>query len=275
MRFFRRFALGLLFAGSLPAQTFLQFSDTQFGMFSKNKGFAHETANMEFAIATANRLQPDFVVVTGDLINQPGNAEQTAEYKRIAAKLYPKIRLFNVAGNHDVGNEPTKESLALYRERFGPDYYTFRIGDMAGFVLNSSLEKAPGEVEDEAAKMEAWLGVELAKANKDGVRNLIVIQHIPFFVKDANEPDVYNNIPGPARQRYLKLLHTAGVKHVFAGHLHFNLEARDGDLELVASGPVGMPLGKGKSGIRVVTVAPNGVSHKYFEFGELPEALKN
>jgi 3',5'-cyclic AMP phosphodiesterase CpdA len=274
MKTFRRFVIGLLFAGTLPAQTFLQFSDTQFGMYNKNHGFAHETANMEFAIATANRLQPTFVVVTGDLINQPGNAEQTAEYKRIAAKLYPKIRLFNVAGNHDVGNEPSKESLALYRERFGPDYYTFRIGDMAGFVLNSSLEKAPQAVADEAARMEAWLAAELAKANKDGVKHLIVIQHIPFFVKEANEPDVYNNIPGQTRSRYLKMLHDAGVKHVFAGHLHFNMEARDGDLEMVASGPVGMPLGKGKSGIRVVKVTPAEVSHRYYDFGELPESLE-
>ena len=77
-----------------------------------------------------------------------------------------------------------------------------------------------------------------------------------------------------SRQLYLKMLHDAGVKHVFAGHLHYNAEARDGDLELVASGPVAMPLGKGRSGMRVVTVTPSGVSHKYYELGEVPESLK-
>ena len=131
----RRLLLGLAlaggFAGTPAAQTFIQMSDPQFGMFTKDADFAHETANLEFAIATANRLMPAFVVITGDLINKPTDAAQAAEYKRITAKLDPKIKLYSVHGNHDVGNEPTKESLAQYRERFGPDYYSFRSGDVA------------------------------------------------------------------------------------------------------------------------------------------------
>ena len=62
--------------------------------------------------------------------------------------------MFNVAGNHDVGNEPTRQTLAGYREAFGADYYTFRVGEIAGFVLNSSLEKAVDHVPEEAAQME-------------------------------------------------------------------------------------------------------------------------
>src|SRR5580765_3686769 len=159
----------LALAGGLAAQSFIQMSDPQFGMYTKDLSFEHETVNFDFAIATANRLKPAFVVITGDLINKPGDAAQAAEYRRISAKLDPKIRLFSVAGNHDVGNEPTPAQLASYRERFGPDYYAFRIGDIAGLVVNSSLLKAPGKVQDEAAKMETWLKAELAKAKTDGV----------------------------------------------------------------------------------------------------------
>src|SRR5689334_18996102 len=89
-------------AGSLAAQNFIQMSDPQFGMYTKDQSFAHETANFEFAIATANRLKPAFVVITGDLINKAGDRAQAAEYKRISAKLDPAIRLFSVPGNHDV-----------------------------------------------------------------------------------------------------------------------------------------------------------------------------
>src|SRR4029079_9763941 len=110
----QRLLLGLWFAGTLAAQTFLHLSDPQFGMYSKNANFQHETVNFEFAIATANRLKPAFVVITGDLINEAGNAAQTAEFKRIAAKLDPGIKLYNMPGNHDVKNEPTAESLAYY-----------------------------------------------------------------------------------------------------------------------------------------------------------------
>lgn len=266
----RSVVLGLACAAALAAQTFIQMSDPQFGMYTKNVGFDHETANFEFAIATANRLKPAFVVVTGDLINDAGNALQAAEYQRIAARLDPRIRLFSVPGNHDVENEPTVQSLAAYRQRFGPDYYTFRVGDVAGFVLNSNLEKAPKNVPEEAAKMEKWLQTELAKARQGGVKHLIVFQHISFFLADANEEDQYFNIPRETRQRYLKLLHEYGVRQVFAGHYHRNAWGQDGDLEMVTSGPVGMPLGGGKSGIRVVAVKDTGVTHSYYDFGELP-----
>ena len=267
------FVLLLMFSGALAAQTFIQMSDPQFGMYSKNQGFEHEIANFEFAIATANRLKPAFVVVTGDLINQSTNADQAAAYQRIAAKLDHRIRLFNVAGNHDVENEPTSETLARYRKRFGPDYYTFRAGDIAGFVLDSSLEQHPQNVPDEAARMESWLRSELAKAQCEGVAHLIVFQHIPFFLKDSSEPDQYFNIPGDARRRYLKLLHEYGVHQVFAGHYHRNSEGRDGDLEMITTGPVGMPLENARSGMRIVTVATQGLSHRYYDFGELPDKL--
>jgi predicted MPP superfamily phosphohydrolase len=117
----RTILLVLSIAGTLAAQTepplaplpppvvvhptFILMSDPQFGMFMQNKDFVHETDNFEFAIATANRLKPVFVVVTGDLINQGGDPVQIAEYKRIAAKLNPGIQLFSLPGNHDVGNE--------------------------------------------------------------------------------------------------------------------------------------------------------------------------
>jgi len=268
----------LALSSALSAQTFIQMSDPQFGMYAKDASFEHETANFEFAIATANRLKPAFVVITGDLINQSGNAAQTAEFHRIAGKLDPQIRLFNVAGNHDVGNDPTLESLARYRERFGKDYYTFRIGDIAGFVVNSSLLKAPAKVADEAAKMESWLKGELARAEQDGVKHLFVFQHIPPFVKEPNEADGYDNLPLSARVSFLKLLHEYGVNHLFAGHCHVAREARDGDLEIHIAGPVGMPLKGGKSGMLIgaVSAAVNAepVTHRYYDFGELPEALQ-
>ncbi|MCU1236152.1 MAG: metallophosphoesterase, partial [Candidatus Solibacter sp.] len=36
------------------------------------------------------------------------------------------------------------------------------------------------------------------------------------------------------------------------------------------TGPVGMPLGGAKSGMRIVTVTPAGVTHKFHDFGDLP-----
>jgi hypothetical protein len=212
----QRFFLTLACAGTLGAQTFIQMSDPQFGMFTKNASFEHETLNFEFAIANANRLKPAFVVITGDLINDPKSSAQAAEYKRITAKLDPKIRLFSVPGNHDVENEPTKESLARYRERLGADYYSFKIGDIAGIVLNSNLQKGTKNVPDEAAKMESWFKAELEKAK--GTKHILVFQHIPYFKKEPAEAEVYDNIPVDVRQRYLKLMRGERRRFSDCGH---------------------------------------------------------
>jgi hypothetical protein len=133
------------------ASFFVQLSDPQFGMYANDANFVQETANFEFVVANVNRLRPAFVVVCGDLVNKPGDAAQIAEYRRIAGKLDQSIPLYNVAGNHDVGNEPTPASLAAYRHTFGPDYYTFQSGDLFGFVLDSSLIQHPEKAPEEAA----------------------------------------------------------------------------------------------------------------------------
>ena len=268
----RRLFYALALAGSLAGQTFIQMSDPQFGMFTKNANFEHETLNFEFAIAQANRLKPAFVVITGDLINQGSSDAQAAEYKRITSKLDAKIPLYSVAGNHDVENEPTKETLARYRARVGPDYYSFKSGDITGIVLNSNLQKGAKNVPDEAAKMEAWFKAELEKAK--GAKHILVFQHIPYFKKEAAEAEVYDNIPLDVRQRYLQMMRDAGVKWIFAGHLHYSLETRDGDLQMIGTGPVGMPLGTGKSGFRIVAVTPDAVRHRFYHFGEIPELLE-
>jgi predicted MPP superfamily phosphohydrolase len=92
---------------------FIQLSDPQLGMFTDNTNFVQETANYEFAVATVNRLKPAFVVVTGDLVNRPGDRDQIAEYLRITAKVDRAIPVHNVAGNHDVGNVPTPDAANI------------------------------------------------------------------------------------------------------------------------------------------------------------------
>src|ERR1044071_7311783 len=86
-------ASGVLASAAEPF-FFIQLSDPQFGMFTTNRDFAQETANFEFAVATVNRLRPKFVVITGDLVNKPGDAAQIAEFKRISAKIDRSIPVY-------------------------------------------------------------------------------------------------------------------------------------------------------------------------------------
>src|SRR5438093_11158404 len=91
-------------ASPAPAWFFMQLSDPQFGMYTANADFAQETANFEFAIAAANRVHPAFVVVTGDLVNKEGDAQDIAEHEHVASKLDRTIPHYNVAGNADAAN---------------------------------------------------------------------------------------------------------------------------------------------------------------------------
>ena len=269
------FAAVLLFLGGLAAPAaepffFIQLSDPQFGMFANNSNFVQETANCEFVVATINRLHPAFVVVTGDLVNRAGDAAQIAEYKRVFGKVDAAIPVYNVAGNHDVGNVPTSETIAAYTREFGPDHYSFRHGDFVGIVIDSNLIQAPEKTRELADGQERWLKSELERARSEHARNVVVFQHHPWFLGNVSETNQYFNLPRASREKYLPLFHEFGVKQVFCGHYHRNVLASDGDLEVVASAPVGKPLGKDGSGIRIVTVRDDRIEHHYHDFGQIP-----
>lgn len=268
----------LLVAGVLRAADdapffFVQLTDPQFGMYAGNANCAQETANFEFAIATVNRLQPAFVVVTGDLVNKAGDKAQTDEYLRICGRLDPAIRLYHVAGNHDLDNELTPASIAAFTAKFGPAHFSFRHGNFVGIVLNSCLLRTAGPVAKQRDEQAAWLRTELAKAKQDQARHVVVFQHHSLFLKKADEPDQYFNVPQESRAPLLALFREHGVKHVFAGHYHGNEVARDGDFEMVTSGPVGKPLRTDQSGLRIVAVRDAGLEHRYYELGSIPNQI--
>lgn len=253
---------------------FIQLSDPQFGMFTDNADFAQETANFEFAVASINRLRPAFVVITGDLVNKVGDPAQINEFKRVLAKVDPAIPVYNVAGNHDVGNAPTPEIVAAYTNRFSPDHYAFRCKDFVGVVLDSSLIQDPTNVPALAAEQKHWLESELQAAQKEGAKHIAVFQHHSWFLKSPDESDQYFNLPREARARYLALFHQFGVNYVFCGHYHRNLISRDGNLEVVTTGATGKPLGGDKSGIQVVIVRDDALEHHFYSFGEIPNRIE-
>jgi 3',5'-cyclic AMP phosphodiesterase CpdA len=253
---------------------FIQLSDPQLGMFTGDRDFVQDAANFEFAVTAVNRLRPAFVVITGDLVNKPGDSAQIAEYRRIVAKIDRAIPVYNIAGNHDVENEPTPQSLATYTNIFGPDRYTFRHRGLVGIVLNSSVIHSPGKAPEQLAEQERWLRAELTKAKTEGAGHIVVFQHHPWFIKSAAEPDQYFNIPLARRAAYMAMFREFGVRYLFCGHYHRNAEARDGAIENITSGPVGKPLGGAQSGIRVAIVRDDRIEHQYYELGNLPVSIE-
>lgn len=271
--------LGLVAFGSFRASAaepffFIQLSDPQLGMFTENRDFVQDAANFEFAVTAVNRLKPAFVVITGDLVHKPGDSAQIAAYRRIAGKIDAAIPVYNIAGNHDVENVPTPETLAAYTKIFGADRYVFRERGLVGIVLNSSVIHSPDKAPAALAEQEKWLRAELTKAKTENARHIVVFQHHPWFIKAADEADQYFNIPTVRRAAYMALFREFGVRYLFCGHYHRNAEARDGTIENITSGPVGKPLGGAKSGIRVAIVRDDRIEHRYYELGELPTHIE-
>ncbi len=249
---------------------FFVITDVQLGMFEHDQDLTRESNNLEQLVAAANRLHPAFIVNCGDIVNKAGNSDQIQRYKAIMAKLDPKIPVYNVPGNHDVKNQPTPESIAAYRRTFGRDYYTFEYQGFVGIVLDTSLIMDSALVPREAEEQSKWLEKALADARKRTGGEVVVFQHTPWFLKEADEDDNYSNMPKSLRGQYLEQLNKAHVRTVFAGHLHDNSLGSAKGIEMRTVGPLGKPLGKAQSGFGVVVVEGENLKFTYFPISAPP-----
>jgi len=268
--------------------SFVQMADPQFGMYSSVskfsdadkaerrqrginieytgpvlEGLAKETSLFTEAIETANKINPDFVVICGDMVHNSDSDEQFQELIRISRLLNEDIKLYWVAGNHDVGDKPTRAGLAQYKEQFGEYNYSFQEENCYFIVLNSSICYDPGSVPDEWEILISFLEKELQTAASIQQRHKIIFMHHPLYLNDPNEDDNYFVIPSARRAKIIDLITEYDVSAVFTGHLHRNNYKKIGNTELVSTGPVGFPLGEDPSGIRHVRVDDNSLTHEY------------
>jgi 3',5'-cyclic AMP phosphodiesterase CpdA len=190
--------------------SFAQMCDTQLGM----GGYEHDVKTFGLAVDQINQMKPDFVVICGDLVSK-ANDKSWADFKRIKAGF--KIPCHCAAGNHDVGNKPTAESLRRYREKIGKDYYTVDHKGYTFVIANTQLWKAP--LKGESEKHDAWFKAALAAAKKKA-SPIVVVVHYPLFVKTPDEKENYYNIAPAKRMELLKLCEENGVVAFLAGHTH-------------------------------------------------------
>ena len=234
-------------------------------------GFEYEADRYGKAIAAANKLRPNFVVVCGDMCNNKIDpADELVEIKRITATLNQDIPMYWVAGNHDVTNEPTQETLANYRERFGPDFYSFDREGSHFIVLNSTVWQQPKNVPDELDKQIEFLRADLNGARESGSNNIVLFTHHPLFLTNVDEGDSWLVLPRERRKVLVALLKEYGVATVFSGHWHRNHIAFYGGLQIIVTGSTGLPLGPDPSGLRLVTVHPGGITHQFYSLDDIP-----
>lgn len=240
--------LALLLTGCQTARhtdrdtlTLVQLCDPQIGF----RDYPAELARLQQAVRQINELHPDLVVVCGDLVNR-ADEPSFADFNQATAALRMPVRC--APGNHDLGNVPTANSLALYRRSIGPDYYSFQQGGYRFIIANTQLWKAnvPGESE----RHDAWFKSTIREAARRG-EPVVVACHYPPYEKSPDEPEAYFNLPPPKRAELLDLFRECGVVAVLVGHAHKTIIHDYHGIAIVASETTSENFDKRPYGFRV------------------------
>jgi hypothetical protein len=204
------------------------------------------------AIDEINLLQPDFVLVAGDLTfgiyPRPANYEYEDAY-RILSRL--RVPAYMSPGNHDLYNfdyddvdrPHTTDGKELWPLYFGPLYYSVDIGPSLHVVGMNTFDwmdgerqpfdennefstRSGGQIDDEQF---AWLEQDLYSYREGNPNGAIVTfaHHDPSWIK-ARHP-----WPGKNRLETRDLLAALRVGVHFAGHTHEDRVARYHDGHVV------------------------------------------
>ncbi|MDR1724682.1 MAG: family 78 glycoside hydrolase catalytic domain [Tannerella sp.] len=191
----------------------VQLCDPQLG-FGKD-GFAADSARFELAVRKVNALAPDVAVIAGDMVNDITDSHAIDVFLKIKAKL--KCRTVATPGNHDLPDPVTEDGLKRYRSYFGNDFSVTKIKGVTLISANTQLWRGAPEKETERQEQQLLAALKEAKSCGDKV---IMITHVPPFVKSADEEDQYFNIPSEKRAELLKNCADYGVIIWLSGHTH-------------------------------------------------------
>jgi hypothetical protein len=188
---------------------FVQLSDAHWG-FNDPKINPDATGTLKKAIAAVNsmKIQPDFVVFTGDITHTTDDAKERRKRMSEARDIISGLKVKNVkfmAGEHDAG----LDNGEAFQESFGKTHYTF---DYKGvhFIVIDNVSDPTSSITDPQLQ---WLSDELKKLDKDS--RIVVLTHRPLF-------DLYPNWDWWTRDggKAIDLLLPYKNVTVLYGHIH-------------------------------------------------------
>ena len=244
-------------SGKVDEYSFVQLCDPQLGM----GGYSHDSINLIQALVQINEMDPDFVVVCGDLVHHASDSS-FSDFLEIMANS--RIPFYLVPGNHDVGNIPNDTSLNYYREKLGDDYYSFTHNGYAFIVSNSQLWK--NHIGEESNDHQNWFQKELELMSQKKMP-IFIIGHHPMFVKDPEEEEAYFNLPLSIRLVLLDNFSQHGVVAYLSGHKHETLLNEYRGIQLVTGESTSRNFDNRPLGFRWWNVTEDTVCHMFVPLG--------
>ncbi len=154
-----------------------------------------------------------FILTLGD--NAYDNLEVYPRFTRVLGAAGKTI--YYVPGNHDTNDkiEGPKDHYNIYRNHFGPDYYSFNYGKVHFIILND-IKWENGSYHGEIGEKQLnWIREDLKYVPKD---NLVVLaMHIPL-ISWVDRNNVQHHVSD--REELFKLLRDFNNVIALAGHTH-------------------------------------------------------
>jgi len=205
---------GLSFAPDKDSKqfTFVQITDIHLDALEEHRIF------FEKAIKEINKINPAFVIATGDLVFAAESAtiSQAKEWYDIYSDSIKNldVPVFNMVGNHDVVGISYKKDISnepgynkeMYRDYFGPTYYSFDWGSYHCIILDPNEFLDGNQFYRIPDYQVEWLRKDLSYRQGEP---LLVFFHEPTMSWE-NRADVLN------------LLNQHSTK-MFSGHWHMDI----------------------------------------------------
>jgi hypothetical protein len=216
--------------------------------------------------------QPDFALLTGDLVDRGTDEGDWESFFDISAPLLRQLPIFPAVGNHEYVSRGRGLGafLRLFRAPLTsatvPDsWYSFDLGGAHFVALDSIQYKLP--------RQRAWFERDLAEARRRGVRAIFVYAHegpASSGLHGGNAICVRDYLP--AMERY-------HVSMFFGGHDHDYERGRLGTLDYVVTGGGGAELRAARCGVPGKHACPPRVAsfvndHNYVMVELLPSLFR-
>ena len=252
--------------------------------FAKNAAKGYETA-----IKHVNSMDPDFVVMGGDLIADAlGQSEETANsFYDLYLSLTKKIKspVYHALGNHEEFGIYSRSGISrdhelyghkMYEERVGERFYAFEENGWRFYVLDPVEDTWDRQYIGYVDSVQLdWIKKDLE--NVDPEKPIVITTHIPLLtsfaqIRGGAQAQNSRGLVVENSREVLWAFNKHNLKLVLQGHLHIVESAYINDITFITGGAVSAQWWDGpkegmEEGYVLLKVKGEEIDWEYIDYG--------